>query len=267
MLTAISNTDFEGEIKGQGDTVHIRREPRLEINDYAKGQKITYGDYDYSMQDLLIDKGKFWAFRNDDIDKAQSDLNFVSAWTAAAAQQLKVVIDTEVLAAVPTGAHTYNKGASAGRITQGINLGTTGSPLQVSKTNILDTIVQANQCLDEQNIPEEGRWLVLPAWAISMIKMSDIKDASLSGDGTSVLRNGRVGMIDRTEIFLSNLLSTTTDTGHKVFNCIFGHKQAITFATQLTENEGPIRSAEFFGDLYRGLVVYGLTFSPSVSIH
>ena len=34
VLAAISNTAYEGEIKNQGDTVHIRTKPTITINDY-----------------------------------------------------------------------------------------------------------------------------------------------------------------------------------------------------------------------------------------
>ena len=60
--------------------------------------------------------------------------------------------------------------------------------------------------LDEQNIPEQGRWIVMPAWAAALIKASELRQAYLSGDQTSILRNGRLGMIDRFTLYVSNLL-------------------------------------------------------------
>ena len=137
------------------------------------------------------------------------------------------------------------------------NLGATGAPVQLDKLTIIDTITGLGTVLDEQNAPEMGRYVVLPPWACHMIKNSELKDASLAGDGTSILRNGRIGMIDRFEIYMSNLLDVVTDGGTPVTNMIFGQKKGLTFASQLTENEGPMRSPDFFGDLYRGLQVYG----------
>ena len=37
VLAAISNTDYEGEIKNQGDKVHIRTKPTITIHDYLAG--------------------------------------------------------------------------------------------------------------------------------------------------------------------------------------------------------------------------------------
>ncbi|MBA1914630.1 hypothetical protein, partial [Escherichia coli] len=68
------------------------------------------------------------------------------------------------------------------------------------------------QVLDEQNIPEVGRWAVMPAWAGRMIKQSELRQAYLSGDSVSMLRNGRLGMVDRFTIYISNLLpNNSTD--------------------------------------------------------
>ena len=78
--------------------------------------------------------------------------------------------------------------------------------------------------LDEQNIPETGRWLVISLWFGGLIKKSDLANASISGDGVSLARNGRLGMIDRFTLYSSNLLPKTTDATHKVTYVIGGHQ-------------------------------------------
>jgi len=97
--------------------------------------------------------------------------------------------------------------------------------------------------------------MVIPAWMAAMIKKSDLKDASLAGDGTSILRNGRLGMIDRFTLYLSNLLPTT-DSAVDTTAVFFGTKAALTFAAQFTKME-TIRSERSFSNLLRGLQVYG----------
>ena len=74
------------------------------------------------------------------------------------------------------------------------------------KIEIIDLLVRLGQVLDEKNIPRDGRWVVIPAWLSAQIKMSELRDASLTGDGTSILRNGRLGVVDRFTIYVSNLL-------------------------------------------------------------
>lgn len=257
VLGSISNTDYEGEIKSQGDTVHIRTVPSISVNDYVKGQKIVYETPESNLVDLLIDKGKSWSFRDDDVDRKQADIAYLDSWTADAAEQMKIAIDTQVLGDVYADAHADNIGTTAGRKSSAYNMGTTGSPVGVDKTTVVEYIADMGTVLDEQNVPQEGRFLVAPPWLCNLIKKSDLKDASLSGDGTSMLRNGRVGMIDRFTIYMSNLLTSVTDGDNTPTNMLFGHKSAITFAAQLTESEGPIRHPDYFGNFYRGLQVYG----------
>jgi hypothetical protein len=180
----------------------------------------------------------------------------VNDWTQDAAEQTKIKVDTEILADLPADVAAENAGATAGKLSGNINLGVTGTWLTVTSANILDVIVDTGTVLDEQNAPESDRWMVLPAWMCGMIKKSDLQDASLAGDGTSILRNGRIGMIDRYEIFRSNLLDVTVDGSTNVTNCLFGHKSALTFAGQFTNSES-LRSETYFGTLHRGLKVYG----------
>lgn len=250
----ISNTDYEGEIKNQGDTVKIRTVPDIVISDYVIGQKLDYDRPRGTVVELLIDKGKKWSFSVEDVERLQADIPYVEKWTDDASQQLAISIDTSILADVYSDAHASNKGATAGAGSSAFDLGVTGTPFMVDKDNVLDIIVDMGTVLDEQNVPSTDRWLVLPPLICGMIKKSDLKDASLAGDGTSIMRNGRLGMIDRFMIYASNNIATTVSgTEH---NVIAGHPAAITFASQLTKNE-TLKNQDDFGDLVRGLQVYG----------
>lgn len=252
VLAAISNTDYEGEIKSKGDKVIIRTRASITINDYEKGMTLNYEYPESDATELLIDKAKYFAFELKDVDKYQTDLALMDEWTTDASEQMKISIDTDVLSVVYTQVSVENAGEAAGRISGDIDLGTAGAPLEVDKETILDVIVDCGTVLDEQNIPENGRYLILPARICGMIKKSDLRDASLAGDGTSILRNGRLGMIDRFTIYSSNLLHV--DAG--VYDIIFGHKSALTFASQITEIEN-LKNPNDFGTFTRGLQVYG----------
>jgi len=253
VLAAISNTDYEGEIKSHGDTVNIRTSPEITIKTYVKGQTLQVENPDKPKLQLLIDKGEYFACIEDDVDKVQSDIAMMDTWSKDASEKMKIKIDQRVLTDMLVDVAAINKGAAAGRISANINLGTTGAPVALSKTTVLDYIVDIGTVLDEANCPEGNRYIVIPAKMAGMIKKSDLKDASLSGDGTSILRNGRLGMIDRFTIYMSHNLKV--DTGGK-FNLIAGHKMGFTFASQMTNME-TIRSETTFGNIIRGLQVYG----------
>ena len=252
----IANTDYEGEIKAYGDKVTIRTIPTIVIRDYVAGQNLIHQRPDSAPVELKIDRGKYFDFVCDDVMRKQMDLNFMEGWSTDASEQMKIEIDGLVLNAIYADADAQNKGATAGAKSASFNLGVSGTPIGLTKTNILDYLVDLGTVLDEQNRPNTDRWLVLPAWACGLIKKSDLKDASLTGDGQSVLRNGRIGMIDRWTIYMSNNYTSVTDGAFTAYHVVFGHKSALTFAAQMVNME-TLRAESTFGDIVRGLNVFG----------
>ena len=253
VLAAISNTNYEGEIRRMGDTVNIRTTPEITIKTYVKGQTLSVENPDKPKIQLVIDKGEYFACIEDDVDKVQADINMMDTWSKDASERMKIKIDQRVLTDILPDISALNKGATAGRISGNINLGTTGTPVAVTKTNVLEYLVDLGTVLDEANAPESDRFVVIPAKMAGLIKKSDLKDASLTGDSVSVLRNGRLGMIDRFTVYMSHNLNVAA--GGK-FSVIAGHKMGFTFASQMTEME-TLRAESTFGDIVRGLQVYG----------
>ena len=265
VLAAISNTDYEGEIKNQGDRVRIRTKPTITIRDYRADGSLTLERPEGNDVTLYIGNGKYFNTILDDVMDIQSDLNALSLWSDDAAQQLKIQVDTDVLGGILGGMDAKNRGTTAGKITSSINLGATTSPLATVARNptsgqveILDVILRLGQALDEQNIPEEGRWIVMPVWAIAQLKFSDLRQAYLTGDSVTPLRNGRIGMIDRFTVYSSNLLPAGTAGGLAAgeFVIYAGHAHGLTFASQVSKVE-TLRSEMTFGTILRGLQVYG----------
>jgi hypothetical protein len=256
VLAAISNTDYEGEIKNKGDKVIIRTVPDITIRDYSKNSNLIIQRPESPNIELLIDKAKYFNFICDDIDRHQTDVPLMNSWSDDAGQQMKIAVDTGVLADIYADAHASNKGSTAGAISGDIDLGATGSPVAITTADILDLIVNSGTALDEQNVPETQRSIVIPAWFAGRVKLSDLKDASLSGDGTSILRNGRLGMIDRFTLYSSNLLTSVSDGGNTAFHAIACQMKALSFAAQMTKLES-LRAESTFGQLVRGLNVYG----------
>lgn len=271
VLAAISNTDYEGEIKNQGDKVHIRTKPTITIRDYLVGGDLTLDRPSSNIVDLLIDKGKYFAEILDDVMEIQSDINLMGIWSDDAAQQMKIVVDSDVLLGMLGQCDARNRGLTAGAISAVINLGVTGTPIPVISTvatpavatdvTILQVLMRMGLALDELNIPEQGRWVVMPAWAAAMIKTSELRQAYLTGDQASPLRNGRLGMVDRFTIYVSNLLPKGPITGPPALAAAewvmyAGHSHGLTFASQMSKVE-TMRSERTFGTILRGLQIYG----------
>lgn len=253
---SIANTDYEGEIKSQGDTVQIRTVPSMVIRDYEIGGGLTYDKPTSDKVELQIDQAKYFAFEVNDVDAYQSDIKLMDKWSDDGGMQMKISIDSAILSSVYADADASNAGDVAGVESGDINLGKTGAPVSVHSGNILDLLVDSATVLDEQNVPDTDRWIVIPSWMAGMLKKSELRDASIMGDGTSAFRNGRLGMLDRYTVYTSNNLAKTVEGAVNATNIIFGHKKAITFASQMTNME-TLPNPTDFGKLIRGLNVFG----------
>lgn len=134
----------------------------------------------------------------------------------------------------------------------------------VTKSTFLDWLLEAGQRLDELNIPEEGRFIVIPPWIRVAAMGSDLRPAYLTGDSKSVLRTGKLGTIDRFTVYVSNNLTVT---GGTTTHCIAGTKDGISFASQFVKTE-TVRLQTTFGDAIRGLNVYGFKVTkPDALVH
>lgn len=257
-----ANTDYQGEITGYGDSVVIRTTPDMTIEEYEVGMDLDYENPESPSTLLEINKGFSFAFGIESVEKHQSDIDLVSDWSEDAGHQLATRVDRSILAGngvdpgVYADAHAANQGQAAGAISNSIDLGVTGTPRALTRDNVLDWLVDLGTVLDEQNVPENDRCVILPARITGLIKKSDLRDASLAGDDTSIVRNGRLGMIDRFMLYHSNLLNFDAGTGE--YNIIAGHKSALTFAAQMDDKKlVHMLNPNKHGELIRGLMVFG----------
>lgn len=84
-----------------------------------------------------------------------------------------------------------------------------------------------------------------------------IKDASLTGEGSSLLVNGhRIGRIGNFQVYQSNLYTPITDGAFSCYPILFGHKSAISFASQLNEVEYFDKLETTVGKGMRGIQLY-----------
>jgi hypothetical protein len=292
----IANTAYEGEIKNIGDKVIINNIPSLTINDYQVGQTLSYEVPTPSKVELDINKAKYFGVNISDVIEYQSQPKLMDMFTNDASKQMAIAIDSLVMknsvdtvagwskadSPSATGAN-INAGTLAGVRSAAFNLGgaggtynsTTnpfgGAPLTLTSSNIVSTITAMASVLDEQNVPDTERFLVITPHVRNLLMNSNLQQAYLTGDPQSVLRNGKIGSLDRFTVYVSNLLptaaagqnfdATTTGTGISANavarKCmIAGHKSAITFASQISKVESLPNPGDF-GTLVRGLNVFG----------
>lgn len=260
-MTEIFNSDWAGEIKDQGDKVMIRTIPNIQISDYQKGMTLASQVPEGGTIELLIDKGKYFQFVLDDVDAVQSDVKLMDMFSTDASQQMKITIEAEVFDLVvakllASAAAAGNSGQTAGALSGNIDLGVTATPIALTSVNVLDKIVDVGQAMDERNLGETGRWMVIPPWMAALIKKSELKDASLAGDSGSIIRNGRLGMIDRFTLYVNNNLKFTAGASDDAHHILAGTRDSVCFASQFTKME-TLRAQTTFGNIVRGLQVYG----------
>lgn len=272
----ISNTDYQGEISGMGDKVYINTAPTLTVANYQAGATLSYQVPTPDMQELLIDKGKYAAFQIADVLEYQAKPNLMDMFAADAAEQMRIAIDSTVIYNSFSGGAAANKGATAGAKSAGFNMGTDAAPVALTAANVIQKVLELASILDEQNVPESDRFLVIDPATRALLFQSDLAKAYITGDTTSPVRNGKIGQVDRFSVFVSNQLpkaaagtatawtsgdgseTSVTSTGAvlKRKAIIAGHKSAITFASQFTKTE-TVRNPNDFGDFIRTLNVYG----------
>ncbi|WP_405699083.1 P22 coat protein - protein 5 domain protein [Streptomyces sp. NBC_01383] len=239
------NRDYEGEISTQGQSVHITTIGDPTIFDYDKNSNLNYEEVETAGTDLIIDQAKAFAFRLDDVDKAQALLNPMTKMAQNAAYGLRDKADAFV-------ASLYTSVASSNTV------GSTGSPVALSgagnEKNAYDSVlVPLRTKLDRSNAPTEGRYFVAsPEFEGALLKDDRFVRVDASGTDTG-LRNGMVGRAAGFDILKSN--NTPNPTGNvQVMQA--GYPGALTYAEQILETEA-LRLQNTIADAIRGLHVYG----------
>jgi hypothetical protein len=251
----IASTDYEGEIAGMGANVIIRTIPDVTVSDYVIGAGLTPQYPQRNSVTLSIDKAKSFNVALSTVDSRQSDLDLSDVFANDGSMQLRIAADADMLETIPADVSADNSGTTAGVDSGDIDLGSAAAPRSVSAANIVELFTDMGQVLDEQSVSDEGRWVVIPPWMTNLIKNSDLKIASLAGDGVSILRNGKVGEIDRFTLYMSrNVLRQVSPAVCSYV--VFGHSAGLTFAAQIVECQ-MIDNPNDFGYLIRGLMVYG----------
>ena len=259
---AITNTDYSGEIAAYGDSVRIIKEPTIQVYQYERGADVTQTKLTDQETTLVVDTANAFKFIVDDIESNMSHVNWREIAASSAAYSLKDAFDENVLAKIAAGlsasAPDHILGADAavgsggiGETTASIDLGT------ASEVDPLDLMARMARLLDEQNVPEEGRWFVASPDFYEELSQTDSKLLSVDFNaGQGSIRNGLIssGKLRGFSMYKSNNVpATSTATGQ----VLCGHMSAVATAQTIVNTE-VIRDPSSFGDIVRGLHVHGV---------
>tara|TARA_E500000178_G_C16874277_1_gene685932 strand:+ start:53 stop:1036 length:984 start_codon:yes stop_codon:yes gene_type:complete len=266
VVEAITNTDYAGEISAFGDSVRIIKEPVISVSDYTRGSDTTQTKLTDQEISLVVDSAKAFKFIVDDIETNMSHVNFKEVATSSAAYALRDSYDAAVIATMFSGVSTSSPdhvlGADASAATQtmaqhqgGSNaIDLTGS--DGTGTDPLDVMSFMAKLLDEQSIPEEGRWFVAPPSFYNELAQSGSKLLSVDFNaGQGSIRNGLVssGKLRGFDMYKSNNVAAASTATGKI---MAGHISSTATAQTIISTE-VLRDPSSFGDIVRGLHVYG----------
>lgn len=243
------NSDYEGEIQNYGQSVHITTIGDPTVSDYDPNIDLNYEEIETAGVDLIIDRKKFFAFKLDDVDKAQARVNPMTKMATNSAYKMRDAADSYV-------ANLYTGVAASNTV------GSTGSPVDIhtapgagltNKAAYDDVLLGLRTKLDRASAPTEGRYVVVsPEFEGQLLKDDRFVRVDASGTDTA-LRNGIVGRAAGFDILKSN--NTPVPSGDtQVIQA--GYPGAITYADQILETEA-LRLPNTFADAVRGLHVYG----------
>ena len=264
VIEAITNTDYAGEISAFGDTVNIIKEPVITVAAYTRAASTSKQFLTDQELTLVIDKANSFKFIVDDIEERLSHINFASVGASSAAYTLKDTMDSEVLSAMFSGVSTSTPDHQLGGDGTGSAIAnfTSGDPIDMgngsSELSPLKIMARMARLLDDSQVPEEGRWFVAKPEFYEELADTDSKLMSSDfNQGAGGVRNGLVasGQIRGFSMYKSsNVPATTGSTA--TGQCLGGHISSTATAQSILNIE-TLRDTDTFGDIVRGLHVYG----------
>jgi|TARA_R100000781_G_scaffold2401_3_gene3887 hypothetical protein len=263
VVEAITNTDYAGELTAFGDSVKIVTEPSITVYQYERGADVTQTKLTDAETTLVVDTANAFKFKVDDIEANMSHVNWREVASSSAAYALKDAFDEGVIAVMFAGVSASSPNHILGSdnatdLAAGTYDGTGNLDIgfAASEHDPLDVLSRMARLLDEQSIPEEGRWFLAGPDFYEVLASTSSKLLSVDYNaGQGSIRNGLVssGKLRGFNMYKTNNIADTTNAAGK---CIAGHMSACATAQTITSTE-VIRDPDSFGDIVRGLHVYG----------
>jgi len=248
----VVNTDYQGLITQQGDSVKIPSMGDIDTSDYTNNETLSYGNVDSAGQILNIDQAKKFVKQVSLVDSKQAAALIIPEVARRGAFEIAKDVDTYILQTImPSGALTVGgTGTSA--------LGTSSTPVNVNisestTSGVIGYVGRLSQRLDEADVDQEGRFLVCPPWFHNYLVQNKVLETDGSVSAEDAYTNGRVGRVMGFDVRVSNNLTNASAAGSHIFA---GTVSSVTFAGNLIDSQ-VIDLESKFGTGIRGLYIYG----------
>lgn len=252
VATNLVNRDYEGQIRNQGDKVNINTLSDVAIKTYTPNSDIASpDDLTTTKQQLEITEADYFNIQLDDVDRVQAAGELMDTAMRNVAYKMNDRTDSFILGKIASG------------VASGNIIGTTASPVQVTKNNIYESIIEMRTKLDKANVPTSGRTIVIPPEIYALLLQDERFVKSDAVAGQNVLVNGLVGRVAGFDVFESN--NVVYDTDNKFWKVTAQVITATTFAEQIVKTEA-YRMEKRFSDAVKGLHVYGAKVTDGTQI-
>ena len=246
---SLTNAQYIGEVK-YGQTLKIFNVSGVAITDYspltgfgdtwtpsrAKAEEVTT---------LTIDNAKAFQFFIEDLENRAVLVDLMSAIMRETTYNLRGVVDQYIAGLFEAGATPFLTSAGAEIAAQ----------LTATYT-FYDLLVDVDTLMNKNNVPRNGRWIVVPAELRALLLKDNRFVANASSPQAYVsLLNGEVGQAAGFTVKMSNNVPAPTGISGAL-RFYAGTNDALAFAYDVEKIE-TYRPENRFADAVKGLFVYG----------
>ena len=255
MANLVKKMSFKGK---KGDTVHIPVPTRGDASAKTAGNQVTL--IAATEGEIVVPISNHFEYSRliEDIVEAQALSSLRSFYTDDAGHALAKKVDTTLIQL----ARAARGGSSANAQYAGGIIGSTGAAYTYGTSNaanIADAGIRAAiQLLDDQDVPMDGRSLVVPPVARnSMLGINRFTEQAFKGTG-STLMNGEFGDIYGVKVYVSTNCDTTAAATPDKVALLFQRDFAV-LVEQLGIRSQTQYKQEFLGTLFTADTLYGVS--------
>ena len=258
LANLVKKMNFKGK---KGDVVHIPAPTRGSASAKAASTQVTLIAATESEVTVAIDQHYEYSRLIEDIVEAQALASLRNFYTEDAGYALARQVDTSI---IQVGRSVQGGGGTAAY--SGAFSGADGTTAYVAGANtglgaLTDAAIRRSiQRLDDNDIPMDGRFLVIPPSSRNtLMGLARYTEQAFVGEsgGNNTIRNGEIGNLYGTPVFVtSNADTTSGSTACRI--ALMGHRDFAVFVEQQGVRSQTQYKQEYLGTLFTADTLYGV---------
>ena len=254
----IKKMSFKGK---KGDTVHIPAPTRGDASAKAANTQVNLIAATEGERVIAIDQHWEYSRLIEDIVEAQALASLRQFYTDDAGYALGRQVDTSLVRlgrSVQGGSGTaaYSGAFSGADGTTAYN-----AALNTGSGALTDAAIRRSiQRLDDQDVPMDGRFLIVPpSTRNTLMGIARFTEQAFVGEqgGNNTIRNGEIGNVYGIPVFVTTNADTTSGTTATRI-CLLAHKDFAVLIEQMGVRTQTQYKQEYLGTLFTADVLYGV---------